>query len=119
MLRRSSVTALLFTFVISPLANSQPPAALRGFTSDGAAAERQAEEKFKAIPKPDNLREYMRVITQAPHHAGSANSRKVAEYVLSRFKAAGLNASIEQFEALEIPRSRWQARMKQTPTPPV
>ncbi|PYR77268.1 MAG: folate hydrolase [Acidobacteria bacterium] len=100
MLRRSSVTALLFTFVISPLANSQPPAALRGFTSDGAAAERQAEEKFKAIPKPDNLREYMRVITQAPHHAGSANSRKVAEYVLSRFKAAGLNASIEQFEAL-------------------
>jgi N-acetylated-alpha-linked acidic dipeptidase len=97
---RRVLFAILLILVTSPLASSQPPATLRGFTADGSAAERQAEEKFRAIPKPDNLREYMRVITGAPHHAGSPNSRKVAEYVLSQFKAAGLNASVEAFEAL-------------------
>src|SRR5690349_16241524 len=97
---RRVLFAILLILVTSPLASSQPPGTLRGFTADGSAAERQAEEKFRAIPKPDNLREYMRVITGAPHHAGSPNSRRVAEYVLSQFKAAGLNASVEAFEAL-------------------
>ena len=55
---------------------------------------------FRAIPKPENLREYMRTIAAEPHHAGSPGSRKVAEYMLAQFKSWGLNASIEQFEAL-------------------
>ena len=42
----------------------------------------------------------MQLISENPHHAGSPGSRKVAEYVLSQFKSWGLNASIEQFEAL-------------------
>ena len=52
------------------------------------------------MPKPENLREYMRVISAEPHHAGSPGSRKVADYVLAQFKSWGLNASIETFEAL-------------------
>ena len=42
----------------------------------------------------------MQLISESPHHAGSPGSKKVAEYVLSQFKSWGLNASIEQFEAL-------------------
>ena len=42
----------------------------------------------------------MQAITEEPHHAGSPGSRKVAEYVLGKFKSWGLDASIEQFEAL-------------------
>src|SRR5262245_35907004 len=106
---RSIAAALLIVFFVSPfVGRSAPPqAALPGFTSDGAAAERDAERAFRAIPKPENLRESMRVITQEPHHAGSPSSRKVAEYVLSQFKAAGLDASIESFEALmPYPRER-------------
>ncbi len=106
---RSIAAALLFVFFVSPFAgrSEPPPAPLFGFTSDGAAAERDAERAFRAIPKPEHLRESMRTITQAPHHAGSPNSRKVAEYVLSQFKAAGLTASIESFEALmPYPRER-------------
>ncbi len=84
---------------VSPSAQSQP-SSIRGFTSAHAEAERQAEERFRAIPKPENLREYMQLISESPHHAGSPGSKKVAEYVLSQFKSWGLNASIEQFEAL-------------------
>ena len=91
---------LLGLFVaVSPSVQSQP-SGIRGFTSAHAEGERQAEERFRAIPKPENLREYMQLISESPHHAGSPGSKKVAEYVLSQFKSWGLNASIEQFEAL-------------------
>jgi N-acetylated-alpha-linked acidic dipeptidase len=64
------------------------------------SADRQIEERFRAVVQPENLRERMRVITESAHHAGSPGSRKVADYILSQFKAFGLNASIEEFQAL-------------------
>ena len=90
----------LLAFLLVPRADSQPAAALRGFTSAGAAQQRDIEQKFRAVAKPENLREHMRVISAEPHHAGSPGSRKVAEYVLGQFKASGLDARIEEFEAL-------------------
>ncbi len=96
---RLVLVAAVFVLVPPP-AQSQTAVAIRGFTAKSADAQRKAEETFRAVPKPDNLREYMRVISEEPHHAGSAASRKVAEYVLGQFKSWGLNASIEQFEAL-------------------
>src|SRR5262245_45877953 len=84
----------------APAAQSQQSPGMRGFTAAGAAAEREAERKFQAVPSPDNLREYMRTISDEPHYAGHPSSRKVAEYILGKFKSWGLNASIEEFEAL-------------------
>jgi N-acetylated-alpha-linked acidic dipeptidase len=79
-------------------AADKPP--LRGFTAAGSKKERAAEETFRAVPKPENAREYMRRITERPHHAGSPASRVVAEYILGQFTSWGLDASIESFEAL-------------------
>jgi len=90
----------LLVFLLVPTAGSQPAAALRGFSPAGAAQQRDIEQKFRAVPKPENLREHMRAISAEPHHAGSPGSRKVAEYVLAQFKASGLDARIEEFEAL-------------------
>ena len=92
--------APLAALLLAPqvLTQSAPP--IRGFSADHAVQQRKIEDQFRAVPKPENLREYMRVISAEPHHAGSPNSKKVAEYVLSQFKSFGLNASIEQFEAL-------------------
>jgi N-acetylated-alpha-linked acidic dipeptidase len=98
-MRRTSALVLLL-LVFGPALRTQPPPPIRGFTPTSSAAERQAEETFRAVPKPENNREYMRVITGHPHHAGSPASRKVAEYILSQYKAWGLDASIESFEAL-------------------
>src|SRR6478609_1938862 len=90
----------LFALIFSSVALAQEPLPIRGFTAGSAAAEREVEQKFRAIPSPDNLREYMRTITAEPHHAGSPNSKKVADYVLAKFKSWGLDANIEEFEAL-------------------
>ena len=98
----STRIALLLAIVVlgSPAARSQQPAGIRGFSATAASAERDRENRFQAVPKPDNLRDYMRDISAEPHNAGSPGSRKVAEYLLARFKSWGLNATIEEYEAL-------------------
>jgi N-acetylated-alpha-linked acidic dipeptidase len=91
---------LLLLLLVPPSARSQQAPGIRGFTTSGATAEREREQRFRAVPVPDNLRDYMQAIAAEPHHAGSPGSRKVAEYILAKFKSWGLNAAIEQSEAL-------------------
>ncbi|HEY3886441.1 MAG TPA: transferrin receptor-like dimerization domain-containing protein, partial [Vicinamibacterales bacterium] len=99
MIRRLALAFVILLFVSFDV-RSQAPAPIRGFSAADSAAERKAEDQFRAIPKPANLRERMRVISESAHHAGSPGSKKVADYILSQFKSFGLNASIEEFDAL-------------------
>jgi N-acetylated-alpha-linked acidic dipeptidase len=98
-LRKIAVAAALCLF-IQPAAKSEQTPGIRGFTAAHLAAQQERERVFRNVPTPDNLREYMRTIASEPHHAGSAGGRKVAEYILGKFKSWGLNATIEQSEAL-------------------
>ena len=98
---------LFATFLVHPSVESQPQPGIRGFASAAAVAQRELERKLHELPKPENLREYMRTISEEPHHAGSPGSRRVAEYVLGKFKSWGLEAAIEEHEALmPFPRGR-------------
>jgi len=74
--------------------------ALRGFLPDEVSAQHEREKTFRAVPDPERLREYMRVITEEPHHAGSPGSRQVAHYMVEQFLSWGLEARIEEHEAL-------------------
>jgi N-acetylated-alpha-linked acidic dipeptidase len=96
---RTALIIALFAIVPASL-GSQPSPPMRGFTTAHAAAQRDREKRFQSIPSPDELRENMRVISAEPHHAGSPGSRKVADYILGKFRSWGLNASIEEFQAL-------------------
>jgi len=73
---------------------------LRGFTAESAKAEREWEAKFRAIPSPDSLREYMRRLSARPHHVGSPYDKDNAEWILAKFKSFGLDAHIETFDVL-------------------
>jgi N-acetylated-alpha-linked acidic dipeptidase len=73
---------------------------IRGFPQSQWAAERDLEHKAQAIPSPDRIRTYLERMSREPHHAGSAASRAVAEYALGLFREFGLDAHIEEFEAL-------------------
>ena len=74
--------------------------ALRGFLPDEVSAQREREKVFRAVPDPERLREYMRFITEEPHHAGSPGSRRVANYMVEQLSSWGLEARIEEHEAL-------------------
>ena len=80
---------LVLAILFSSVAYTQEPPPIRGFLGPSAAAERDVEQRFQAIPNPENLREYMRTIAAEPHHAGSPGSRKVADYVLAQVQVVG------------------------------
>ena len=58
------------------------------------------EEKFRAIPDPHNLREYMQRLSARPHHVGSPYDKDNAEWIAAKLKSWGLDAKIENFDVL-------------------
>ncbi len=80
---------------------------LRGYTAAHSTAEVQWEQKFRAIPEPDRIRENMRRLSARPHHVGSPYDKDNAEWLVAQLKSYGLDAKIEQMEALfPTPKSR-------------
>ena len=79
---------------------SQEAKHIRGFPSKDVADELNVEKQAKSVPDTGRLRKYMDFMAAEPHSAGSPRSKAVAEYVLGSFKEWGLDARIEEFEAL-------------------
>lgn len=93
---------LLVGAACTPLLRSSTgdDAPIFGFSAESSRAERQWEEKFKAIPKPENLREYMKRLTARPHNVGSPYDKDNAEWIAAKFKEFGLETQIENFDVL-------------------
>jgi len=100
-MRRALQSLFIVTFAL--LSTTQPGAQtrpIRGFPDDAVAAQRQREEQFRKIPDAARLKEYMEAIAGDPHVAGQPSSKRVADYALAKFKSFGLDARIEEFEAM-------------------
>src|SRR2546428_4143065 len=104
-----------------------PTGDLRGFGAESAKVQRDWEAKFRAIPSPDSLREYMRHLSARPHHVGSPYDKDNADWILAKFKSFGLDARIETFDVLfPTPKERvvelvapttFRARLQEPPVP--
>ncbi len=79
--------------------NDEVPA-ISGFSKNSSRIQREWEQKFRAIPSTENMREYMKRLSARPHHLGSPYDKENADWILSRFKEWGLDAHIETFEVL-------------------
>ncbi|HTT32327.1 MAG TPA: transferrin receptor-like dimerization domain-containing protein [Candidatus Acidoferrum sp.] len=100
--RIALVSILLGGISLAPMgshviADDQP---LYGYSAESSRAERQWEEKLRAIPSPENLRAYMQRLSAHPHHVGSPYDKDNAEWLLTKYKEFGLDAHIEQFDVL-------------------
>jgi N-acetylated-alpha-linked acidic dipeptidase len=97
-----------FTLLASTAyAASTGEVSLRGYTAEHAATEVQWEQKFRALPDTSRLRESLRRLSARPHHVGSPYDKDNAEWLVAQLKSYGLDAKIEQFEALfPTPKSR-------------
>ena len=73
---------------------------LAGYAPHSSQTEREWETKFRAIPEPANLRDYMQQLSARPHHVGSPYDKDNAEWILAHFKEWGLDAHIETFDVL-------------------
>jgi N-acetylated-alpha-linked acidic dipeptidase len=99
-MRQLAALTLIFalTFPSSVLAAEDTP--FLGYSDKSTQTERDWEQKFRAIPEPANLREYMQHLSARPHHVGSPYDKENAEWILAHFKQWGWDAHIETFDVL-------------------
>lgn len=77
-------------------ASSNASPAIFGFRD--AAAESTIETRFLAAPDAQLAEEHLRILTKAPHMAGTAEDKATAEYVAQKFRAAGLETEIVEYK---------------------
>ena len=100
------VSVCLLGLALAAGSNDALPAAGRD-AANSAQANQNWEERFRAIPSGENMREYMKRLSARPHHLGSPYDKANAEWILSKFKEWGLDAHIETFDVLfPTPRER-------------
>ncbi|MBI5837546.1 MAG: M28 family peptidase [Candidatus Eisenbacteria bacterium] len=88
-------------------APSGGPPPLAGYSAAASRAERAWEERFRAIPSADSVREHVRALSARPHPVGSEAGKRNAEWMRDRLRAWGLEAQIETFYVLfPTPRDR-------------
>jgi len=86
-----------FSLTASVTADEAP---LYGFSAESSRAERQWEEKLRAVPSPDNMRADMQHLSARPHHVGSPYDKENAEWLLAKFREFGFDAQIESYDVL-------------------
>jgi N-acetylated-alpha-linked acidic dipeptidase len=63
-----------------------------------AGSELEVEKKFIAVPDPKLSEEHLRILTHAPHIAGSPEDKATADYVAKKFREAGLDTEIVEYK---------------------
>ena len=72
--------------------------AVGGWGGAAALTQDDIEKLFLAVPDPKVAEEDMRVLTAAPHIAGSAEDKKTAEFIAQKFREAGLETEIVEYK---------------------
>ncbi len=92
-------SALLFSASYTPSSgNASTPPASPIFGFRNAAAESATERTFLAAPDAKLAEQHLRILTQAPHMAGTVEDKATAEYVAGKFREAGLDTEIVEYK---------------------
>ena len=85
---------LLLSIPQTQTAHGTPSATPTIFGFRNAEAETAQESRFLAVPDPKLAEQHLRILTQAPHVAGTPEDKATADYVAQKFREAGLDAEI-------------------------
>jgi N-acetylated-alpha-linked acidic dipeptidase len=73
---------------------------MRGYSEAGTKKQVELEQKMRAVPKPELLRQYMERLAAEPHHVGTEQGKKNAEFIRDQFRSWGFTAELEEFDVL-------------------
>jgi N-acetylated-alpha-linked acidic dipeptidase len=94
-------SAILFGTFPANVGGNAPDAAatttIFGFRD--VATESTIESRFLAAPDAKLAEEHLRILTQAPHMAGTIEDKATADYVAQKFRDAGLDTEIVEYKA--------------------
>ncbi len=98
-----AVLALAGPLALHPAANDT----IRGFDAASQKTETDWEQQARAVPDAARVRTFVEKLSNQAHLAGTPASKETAEYILAQLREYGLDAHIEQYEALlPTPQSR-------------
>ena len=87
---------LLFQwFLTAPMMADENPL---GFFPDSVMAQKEAEAVFLSTPTGAKARRWLFQLTEEPHVAGTAQEKKVAEYVHDKLTEFGLEAEMVEYQ---------------------
>src|SRR5271166_2978087 len=99
-MRHFSAALLAILFSVPSVSGSYPSSgatqSIFGFRD--SAAEAATEARFLSVPDPKLAEEHLRILTQAPHMAGTVEDKATADYVAQKFRAAGLDTEIVEYK---------------------
>ncbi len=98
-MKRAAAYIVCLTLANLTLPGAEAPP-LRGYSAESSRLQQDWETKFRAIPDPAALREYMQRLSARPHHVGSPYDKDNAEWIAAKAKEWGLDAYIETFDVL-------------------
>src|SRR5215472_9671061 len=89
----------LVTVIFVSLNSQTNSSSLRELTGFAHPQDEKAiESRFLAVPDPQRAREHLRILTQAPHVAGTPEDKATADYVAQKFRDAGLETKIVEYK---------------------
>jgi N-acetylated-alpha-linked acidic dipeptidase len=88
MFSTSALCCLALAFHSPLLAQAQT--SILGFTPSAAAHQAEVENRFKAIPSPDEEHRQHHIFTAEPHVAGSPRNNELARYIADEWRNEGL-----------------------------
>lgn len=103
-MKSSAIAFTILVFLLGPLrpAGDNTPAAINApaniFGFRDSAQENAEEARFLAVPDPKLAEEHLRILTQAPHMAGTVEDKATADYVAQKFRDAGLETEIVEYK---------------------
>src|SRR5215471_3580075 len=98
-LKRVPLMIFISVFVLTSFAQqSSDPAASQVFGFRDFAQQHKWDQEFIRWPDPGRAEEDLRILTAAPHVAGSPEDKKTADYVVQKFKEAGLETEIVEYK---------------------
>jgi N-acetylated-alpha-linked acidic dipeptidase len=100
LLSATVLSCALFLSGSSPIAGSNAPSGMPQsiFGFRDAALESAIESRFLAVPDPKLAEEHLRILTKAPHMAGTVEDKVTADYVAQKFRDAGLDTEIVEYK---------------------
>src|SRR5580693_6371495 len=88
---------LLLSVPPTQIAHGASSATAAIFGLRNAEAEIAQESRFLAVPDPKLAEQHLRILTQAPHVAGTPEDKATADYVAQKFREAGLETEIVEY----------------------
>lgn len=99
--RACAITTLAAALTITASSNAaSESSSMLGFIPTRVSEQRQLEQRFDVQLNANELRAWLKQLSSAPNHVGSAHNKANAEFIRAQLQSWGWDAQLETFEVL-------------------